>query len=84
MGKDLAAIGTSPQYQRQGAASQLLQWRLERADDRGLAAYVEGAPAGLRLYEKSGFKGAGRLQLDLAPWKEGEYFNICMVREPAE
>jgi ribosomal protein S18 acetylase RimI-like enzyme len=35
---DLAALGTSPNYQRQGAGSMLLDWGLERADDNGLAA----------------------------------------------
>ncbi|EXJ71788.1 uncharacterized protein A1O5_05598 [Cladophialophora psammophila CBS 110553] len=78
----LAAIGTSPKYQRQGAASLLLDWGLERADDRGLAAYVESAPAALRLYEKYGFKEVCKLPLEMSPWKEGEYLNVCMVRQP--
>ncbi|KIW95123.1 uncharacterized protein Z519_03707 [Cladophialophora bantiana CBS 173.52] len=79
----LAAIGTSPKYQRQGAASLLLDWGLERADDRGLAAYVESAPAALRLYEKYGFKEVSKLALEMSPWKEGEYMNVCMVRQPS-
>ncbi|KAI1630188.1 acyl-CoA N-acyltransferase [Exophiala viscosa] len=79
----LAAVGTSPKYQNQGAASKLLTWGLERADDRGLATYVEGAPAGFRLYEKFGFKEVAKLRLDLAPWSEGDHFNICMVRKAA-
>jgi len=78
----LAMVGTSPKYQHQGAASLLLNWGIERADDHGLASYVEGTSAGLRLYEKHGFKEVAQLQLDLSPWKEGDYFNICMVREP--
>ncbi|KIW52682.1 hypothetical protein PV05_08307 [Exophiala xenobiotica] len=78
----LAAVGTSPKYQKQGAASQLLNWGVERADDQGLTIYVEATPAALRLYEKHGFREVGRLQLDLAPWKAGDYSNMCMVREP--
>ncbi|KAK7903157.1 hypothetical protein LTR67_001174 [Exophiala xenobiotica] len=78
----LAAVGTSPKYQKQGAASQLLNWGVERADDQDLAIYVEASPAALRLYEKHGFREVGRLQLDLAPWKAGDYSNMCMVREP--
>lgn len=77
-------VGTNPKYQNQGAASKLLEWGLERADDKRLAAYVEGAPAGLRLYEKFGFKEVARLQLDMSPWKEGNYFNLCMIRQPTE
>ncbi|OQU98400.1 hypothetical protein CLAIMM_04194 [Cladophialophora immunda] len=78
----LAAVGTSPKYQKQGAASLLVQWGLERADDRGLPAYVESAPAALRLYEKHGFKEVCKLPLEMSPWKEGEYLNVCMVRQP--
>ncbi len=81
---DLAAVGTNPKYQRQGAASLLLRWGLERADDHGLATYVEGTSAARRLYEKHGFKEVAKLQLELSPWKEGDYFNTCMVREPTE
>ncbi|OAL36935.1 hypothetical protein AYO20_03704 [Fonsecaea nubica] len=78
----LAAIGTSPKYQKQGAASLLLQWGLERADDRGLSIYVESAPAALRLYERHGFKEISKFPLEMSPWKEGEYLNVCMVRQP--
>ncbi|KIW37917.1 uncharacterized protein PV06_09895 [Exophiala oligosperma] len=78
----LAALGTSPRFQRQGAGSLLITWGLERADDRGLATYVEASPGALKLYENHGFHEASRLKLDMAPWKEGNYFNTCMVREP--
>ena len=57
-----------------------MDWGLERADDRGLAAYVEGTPVGLPLYEKYAFKEVDRLQLELSPWKEGDHSNICMIR----
>ncbi|EXJ77805.1 hypothetical protein A1O3_10034 [Capronia epimyces CBS 606.96] len=73
---------TSPQYQRQGAGSLLLDWGLERADDRGLATYVEASPAAVRLYQRHGFKEVDRLALDLLPYKEGDYVNLCMVRRP--
>lgn len=83
LGEDLAAIGTSPNYQNQGAASKLLTWGLKQVDDRGLATYVEASPAGLTLYEKFGFRQKAKLRLELAPWKEGDYFNVCMVRKLA-
>ncbi|EXJ86048.1 hypothetical protein A1O1_06417 [Capronia coronata CBS 617.96] len=79
----LAAIGTSPKYQKQGAGSLLLDWGLERADDRGFATYVEASPAAVRLYRKQGFAEVDRLPLEISPWKDGEYVNLCMVRHPS-
>ena len=60
-----------------------MDWGLELADDKGLAVYVEGAPMALRLYQKYGFEEVSELKLELSPWKEGEHFNKCMVRQPA-
>jgi hypothetical protein len=60
----------------------LLKWGLERCDDRGLPVYVESAPPALRLYQKNGFEEVADLKLDLSPWKEGEFFNKCMIRQP--
>jgi GNAT superfamily N-acetyltransferase len=79
---DLAALGTAPKYQRQGAGAKLLEWGLERADDRGLTVYVEGTPAAVPLYERSGFREIERLKLELAPWVSDEHSNVCMIREP--
>ncbi|KIX08145.1 uncharacterized protein Z518_02801 [Rhinocladiella mackenziei CBS 650.93] len=42
--KPYASIDTSPKYQKPGAASQLLDWRLKRADGRGPPTYVERTP----------------------------------------
>lgn len=60
-----------------------MKWGLERADDRGLAVYIESTPQALQLYERHDFKEVSQFKLELAPWKEGEYFNKCMVRQPA-
>ena len=80
----LAALGTSPKYQRRGAASLLLKWGLERCDDRDLAVYVESAPPALQLYKKYGFEEVSDLKLELAPWREGKFINKCMVRQPVQ
>jgi hypothetical protein len=60
-----------------------MKWGLERADDRNLAVYVESSPAAMRLYQNHGFEEMADLRLDLSPWKEGDYFNKCLVRQPA-
>lgn len=80
MSLDLSAIGTSTKYQKQGAAAMLLQWGIERIDDHGLPAYLEATPAGLSLYQRFGFREVDRLRLETLPWKEGDFFNICMIR----
>ncbi|KAJ5484229.1 acetyltransferase [Penicillium expansum] len=53
---DLGHIfATHPDYQRQGAASMLVQWGCDLADVEGLAAYVSASKNGASLYAKFGF-----------------------------
>lgn len=42
--------------QRQGIGGLLVKWGVDKADELGLAAYVEASPAGRRVYEKAGFE----------------------------
>jgi GNAT superfamily N-acetyltransferase len=53
-------IGTIPKFQRQGAASMLVKWGLDYADDRGLLPYLEASPAGLGVSQNHGFKVVDR------------------------
>lgn len=76
----LAATGTALKWQRQGAASLLIEHGLFMADRQGLTSYVEGTLVAKNLYSKFGFVEVDRLRLDLDPWKQGEYWNVCMVR----
>jgi GNAT superfamily N-acetyltransferase len=76
----LAATGTALKWRKQGAASLLLQHGLFMADRQGLASYVEGTPVAKALYGKFGFVEVDQLRLELGPWKQGEYWNVCMVR----
>ena len=79
----LSAIGTRSQAQGQGAASMLVKWGIERADDLQLPCYVESTPAAHSIYVKHGFEDVDRLKLDVAPFKEGDFFHACMIR-PAQ
>ena len=77
---DFASIGTKRQYQKQGAASMLMEAFIQQTDEKGLEAYIEGTSVAVGLYRKYGFEEVDRLRLDLKPWKAGDYFNSCMIR----
>ncbi|KIV88701.1 hypothetical protein PV10_08359 [Exophiala mesophila] len=77
----LAALGTTQKYQNHGAAKKLLDWGLERADDRAMPVYVEATPVAQKLYQKYGFQEVDTLPLELAPWGKGNQSNLCMIRE---
>ena len=79
---DLSALGTRPKYQKQGAASLLVQRGVEKADDFNIPAYLEATTDGKGVYMKHGFEEVEKFKLELAPWKEGEFFNVCMIRQP--
>ena len=49
-------LATNPEYQRQGAASLLVQWGCDLADRNGAAIYVASSNEGVGLYRKFGFK----------------------------
>ena len=76
----LASVGTSAKYRRRGLASLSLEWVTKMADERKLPCYVEGTPSGISVYEKNGFKIVDRLKLDLDIWKDGDFWNVCMIR----
>jgi hypothetical protein len=58
----------------------LLEVFAKQVDAKNLPAYVEGTPMGVGMYRKFFFEEVDDLRLELEPWKEGDYFNICMVR----
>ena len=78
--EDLAAVGTATKYRKQGAASLCLEWGTRLADEKGLPGYVEGTPSGTNIYRKYGFEIVDRLKLELSPWNEKEFWNVCMIR----
>ncbi|KAK3073354.1 hypothetical protein LTR53_005150 [Teratosphaeriaceae sp. CCFEE 6253] len=83
----LEMLATDPAYQGRGAGSQLMRWGLERANAEGLEAYLEASPDAVRLYERFGFREAGKTET----WIENErvqpgtlYRNLFMIRPAKE
>ena len=64
----LADLATAPHARRQGAASLLLRWGIDRADAYGIPCYLQGSPDGASLYQKYGFTTVEEVLLDLRPW----------------
>jgi GNAT superfamily N-acetyltransferase len=49
-------IVTDPEYRRRGAATMIVKWGLDRADELGIPAILEATDEGKLVYEKVGFK----------------------------
>jgi len=80
---DLEMLATAPEHQGRGAGSQLMRWGLDRTDQESLEAYLEASPDAVRLYERFGFREAGKTDT----WIENErvkpgtlYRNLFMIR----
>ena len=52
----LDGLAVDPSYQRRGIGRKLMEWGLERSKEEDVPITLTGTPAGLRLYEKIGFK----------------------------
>ena len=57
-------LATLPQYQRRGAASVLLRWRMEQAAERGVGIFLEATMDGYQLYRKRGWKDVHELTMN--------------------
>ena len=53
---DLDALITHPDYRRQGAASMLIQWGCDRADQDGIPIWVDSSQEGAQIYQRFGFR----------------------------
>ena len=53
---DLRIIAVRPEYQGQGVAGRLLQWGVDLADRKGFYGWLNGRPAGMKLYRKAGWE----------------------------
>ena len=73
-------MGTNAKFQKQGAASLLLKWGTERADDNNLPAYLEGTKSGYNVYRKYGFEEVDNLSIEISPWGGEDFLNYCMIR----
>jgi predicted N-acetyltransferase YhbS len=70
-------MATLPTHRGLGAASQLLRWGLDRADQEGLEAYVEASAAVVPMYERFGFRTVGTYEV-----RRIVYVESFMVRAP--
>jgi len=52
----LEILATLPDHQGQGAASRLLRWGLDRADEEDVECYIEAAPDAEAIYARFGWE----------------------------
>ncbi|KAF9734086.1 hypothetical protein PMIN03_003092 [Paraphaeosphaeria minitans] len=79
----LHMLHTEPKYQRRGAASALLKWATERADQLGLPVYLESSFEAHVLYGRYGFKDAEIFECDMRPFGGDKIVTVpLMIREP--
>jgi ribosomal protein S18 acetylase RimI-like enzyme len=71
-------MAVHPDFQGQGIGVRLLAEICGLADSSNQDVYLEATPAGLRLYQKTGFESLGEITIF-----EGEYSLTCMLRKPA-
>lgn len=73
-----------PRSRGQGADSQILRWGTEKADAEGVEADLDASPDAVKLYERHGFREAGKLDTWIQEGRvEGQWYrNVFMVREP--
>lgn len=57
-----------------------MQQGCERADDYNMPSYLESTADAKGVYSKQGFEEVDQFKLELAPWKEGDFVNVCMIR----
>ena len=81
---DLHMLHTDPAYQRRGAASALLKWGTDRADQLGLPVYLESSSEGHDLYGRHGFEDAEVFEVELGPFGGGGQTRSAplMIRKP--
>ena len=57
----LMAMATRESYRKRGAASLLIDWGIENAQEDGAPPYLEASVAGRPLYERRGFQTVGEV-----------------------
>lgn len=67
----LNIIVTHPTHQRRGAASKIVKWGCDKADELSLPAYLEATAAGHPMYLKNGFEKIDEVIIDCDRWPDG-------------
>ena len=75
----LELMVTHVNSRRRGAATALLKWGIEQADDEGLLCKVEASPLGRLMYKSQGFKDLGPFVVSAAG--QEEYVEIWAMRK---
>jgi len=78
-------IGTSSAWQRKGAASTLIQYPFDVADEEKVLMYLDTATdgPGKQMYESLGFQPVGQCEIDLTKYGgEGVHTHVAMIRYP--
>ncbi|KAH7165779.1 acyl-CoA N-acyltransferase [Dactylonectria macrodidyma] len=60
----LELIGVRKEWMGKGAASPLMRWGVDRADEDGLPCFLEATPNGRGMYEKYGFRVVGQQEFE--------------------
>ncbi|KAL4971017.1 GNAT family N-acetyltransferase [Aspergillus stella-maris] len=78
-------IAVRDEMRGQGLGRRLVEAVTERADEEGLACYLESSKGmpNLRIYEKLGFEGRGEIECcDFEGGEKGGVTLYCMIRPP--
>lgn len=74
---DMELLGTDAKYKNRGAATMMLQWGCDRADEEGVECYVDSSPQALKLYQKFGWvKKAEREMPLVGDFRYTEHFLV--------
>ncbi|KAL6402103.1 hypothetical protein AUP68_14568 [Ilyonectria robusta] len=74
----LSLIGVRKEWMGKGAASPLMRWGVERADEDGLPCFLEATPNAKGMYEKYGFRVVGQQEFE-SP--SGRVLDFYMLRD---
>lgn len=81
----LHVLATRPDQHRKGVGALSMAWGCKKADELGIAAYLEGSPMGVGLYKKYGFDIVDEMNFDAR--KHGHHeplTHMCMKRMPQQ
>ncbi|RMZ03598.1 hypothetical protein D0862_05583 [Hortaea werneckii] len=80
---NLSILVTHPHHQRRGAASMLVRWGCEKADERGMVAALMATKAGVGVYLRHDFQVMKKTVLDLRQYGvDASDLRIGMLRQP--
>lgn len=74
----LELIGVRKEWMGKGAASSMMRWGVQRADEDGLPCFLEATPNGRGMYEKYGFRVVGQQEFE-SP--SGRVVDFYMLRD---